>query len=169
MGTPDLVDPVPDALLPLDLQNTYRERYRAMRPGWQTSGSQLEAMVRGYATPESNVLDLGCGRGGVVELIWRDVRLAAGLDPDTPSLTGHRAPGMPILRGVGEHLPFANGSFDLVVCVWAVSYTHLRAHETRHDLVCRLVLEKKIDELVPRLALSDDRIIAHDERPVRTP
>src|SRR5450756_2797264 len=25
--------------------------------------------------------------------------------------------------------------------VWAVSYTHLRAHETRHDLVCRLLLE----------------------------
>src|SRR5450756_1454972 len=23
-----------------------------------------------------------------------------------------------------------------------VSYTHLRAHETRHDLVCRLLLEK---------------------------
>ena len=28
----------------------------------------------------------------------------------------------------------------------AVSYTHLRAHETRHDLVCRLLLEKKKDE-----------------------
>ena len=27
--------------------------------------------------------------------------------------------------------------------VAAVSYTHLRAHETRHDLVCRLLLEKK--------------------------
>src|SRR5450759_4610485 len=26
-----------------------------------------------------------------------------------------------------------------------VSYTHLRAHETRHDLVCRLLLEKKND------------------------
>src|SRR5450759_4981767 len=24
-----------------------------------------------------------------------------------------------------------------------VAYTHLRAHETRHDLVCRLLLEKK--------------------------
>src|SRR5665648_255153 len=24
---------------------------------------------------------------------------------------------------------------------WSVSYTHLRAHETRHDLVCRLLLE----------------------------
>src|SRR5450756_2754159 len=25
----------------------------------------------------------------------------------------------------------------------AVSYTHLRAHETRHEIVCRLLLEKK--------------------------
>src|SRR5450756_2404445 len=28
-----------------------------------------------------------------------------------------------------------------------VSYTHLRAHETRHDLVCRLLLEKKKKQL----------------------
>src|SRR5450756_1938910 len=27
--------------------------------------------------------------------------------------------------------------------ICSVSYTHLRAHETRHDLVCRLLLEKK--------------------------
>ena len=27
--------------------------------------------------------------------------------------------------------------------LYAVSYTHLRAHETREDLVCRLLLEKK--------------------------
>src|SRR5450759_875648 len=30
-----------------------------------------------------------------------------------------------------------------VVNTYTVSYTHLRAHETRHDLVCRLLLEKK--------------------------
>ena len=30
----------------------------------------------------------------------------------------------------------------------AVSYTHLRAHETRHDLVCRLLLEKKKGKFV---------------------
>eukprot|EP00825_Cyclidium_porcatum_P031432 TRINITY_DN33297_c0_g1_i1.p1 TRINITY_DN33297_c0_g1~~TRINITY_DN33297_c0_g1_i1.p1 ORF type:complete len:134 (-),score=9.97 TRINITY_DN33297_c0_g1_i1:23-424(-) len=33
--------------------------------------------------------------------------------------------------------------FSHVLCVDTVSYTHLRAHETRHDLVCRLLLEKK--------------------------
>src|SRR5659263_714165 len=32
---------------------------------------------------------------------------------------------------------------QLSTSVEAVSYTHLRAHETRHDLVCRLLLEKK--------------------------
>src|SRR5659263_689139 len=29
----------------------------------------------------------------------------------------------------------------------SVSYTHLRAHETRHDLVCRLLLEKKKENI----------------------
>ena len=29
----------------------------------------------------------------------------------------------------------------------SVSYTHLRAHETRHDLVCRLLLEKKKEQI----------------------
>src|SRR5659263_750568 len=33
--------------------------------------------------------------------------------------------------------------FLFAECLIAVSYTHLRAHETRHDLVCRLLLEKK--------------------------
>src|SRR5665648_821664 len=30
------------------------------------------------------------------------------------------------------------GRFDRLVYIPPVSYTHLRAHETRHDLVCRL-------------------------------
>src|SRR5690349_19686872 len=90
------------ALLPLTLQNVYRDRYRAMRPDWRSSGDQLEALVRSKLTPESRILDLGCGRGGVMELLWRDVKLAAGLDPDSPSLTEHRASGMPVIRGVGE-------------------------------------------------------------------
>eukprot|EP00825_Cyclidium_porcatum_P034313 TRINITY_DN36115_c0_g1_i1.p2 TRINITY_DN36115_c0_g1~~TRINITY_DN36115_c0_g1_i1.p2 ORF type:complete len:240 (+),score=3.04 TRINITY_DN36115_c0_g1_i1:151-870(+) len=38
--------------------------------------------------------------------------------------------------------PVANYTYDSQYSA-SVSYTHLRAHETRHDLVCRLLLEKK--------------------------
>jgi SAM-dependent methyltransferase len=109
-------------LVPLDSQNHYRDRYRTMRPGWTPSGDQLERIVRGYVGRDSRVLDLGCGRGGVAEVIWRDVRLAAGVDPDPASLAGHRAAGMPVVRGVGEDLPFAAGAFDVVVSVWVLEH-----------------------------------------------
>ena len=109
-------------LLPLDAQNAYRARYGRIRPGWRPSGDQLEAIVRGYVSRAANVLDLGCGRGGVTEVIWQDVRLAAGVDPDLASLEEHRAAGMPVVRAVGENLPFAADSFDLVVAVWVLEH-----------------------------------------------
>ena len=93
--------------------------------------------MRSHTTAQSRVLDLGCGRGGVVELIWRDVKLAAGIDPDSPSLAEHRAAGLPVVRGVGERLPFVDETFDLVVCLWVLE--HLRdpavtLHEVRRVL-----------------------------------
>ncbi len=33
-----------------------------------------------------------------------------------------------------------------MISQWTVSYTHLRAHETGRNLVCRLLLEKKKNE-----------------------
>ncbi len=125
------------ALLPLDAQNSYRRRYGAMHPGWRPSGDQLETLVRGLITPDSRVLDLGCGRGGVVELIWNEVAVAAGLDPDAPSLTEHRAPGMPVLRGVGERLPFVDGALDLIVSVWVLE--HLRDPKATFEEVRRVL------------------------------
>src|SRR5450759_5010230 len=60
-------------------------------------------------------------------------------------------------RLLDELRPFGNFKFDVLGkllrrigsrgiirgALQPVSYTHLRAHETRHDLVCRLLLEKK--------------------------
>ena len=41
--------------------------------------------------------------------------------------------------------------FDRAVQANAVSYTHLRAHETVLDIVCRLLLEKKNTALLPHV------------------
>src|SRR5450756_1104426 len=46
--------------------------------------------------------------------------------------------GMPMMRE-----SWRNSRMKLINKIIPVSYTHLRAHETRHDLVCRLLLEKK--------------------------
>jgi SAM-dependent methyltransferase len=155
------------ALLPLARQNAYRERYRATHPGWRPSGDELEALVRSRLTPQSRMLDLGCGRGGVVELFWRQVELAVGLDPDAPSLTDHRAPGMPVIRGLGERLPFAADSFDLVVSVWVMEHLKeplVTLREVRRvlrpgghfvfltpNLRHPLVLANRLGKAVPRL------------------
>ena len=44
----------------------------------------------------------------------------------------------------------------------SVSYTHLRAHETEADLVCRLLLEKKRNEIL-QMALLEPKIAILDE------
>ncbi len=108
-------------MLPLSRQNAYRARYKQMRPGWQTSGEIIEAWVRQYIQPQVCVLDVGCGRGGVMELFWREVRLAVGLDPDWASLAERREP-LPVACGLGETLPFADSRFDLVMALWVLEH-----------------------------------------------
>jgi ubiquinone/menaquinone biosynthesis C-methylase UbiE len=61
-------------------------------------------------------LDLGCGTGRNLSLFGAGVR-AIGLDPCHPSLlkARRRAPGVPLVRGRAEALPFRDGAFDSVV------------------------------------------------------
>ena len=52
----------------------------------------------------------------------------------------------PVCDAVAEEVAVAlsyNGISHVVMMMTPVSYTHLRAHETVLDLVCRLLLEKK--------------------------
>src|SRR5450756_831765 len=51
--------------------------------------------------------------------------------------------GAPTMENAHPHLDCKGDIAIVHNGIIAVSYTHLRAHETRHDLVCRLLLEKK--------------------------
>jgi SAM-dependent methyltransferase len=102
-------------------QTTYRETYRAARPGWMSSGEQFDRIVEKHLTAESMVLDLGCGRTGGMERFWHEARTAVGIDPDLASLAARKG-GMPVLQADGEKLPFANETFDMVVSVWVVEH-----------------------------------------------
>ncbi len=93
-----------------------------MRPGWQPSGPVYEALVRRYVAPQARWLDIGCGRGGIVELLGEQVSLCAGVDPDHASLREHRAGHVRLCAGKIEAMPFCAGSFDLVTCSWVIEH-----------------------------------------------
>ena len=67
--------------------------------------------------------------------------LASGMSPFGMALV------VPTLELFAQkfNAPYSSIQFILSAYVFgiAVSYTHLRAHETRSNLVCRLLLEKK--------------------------
>ena len=76
------------------------------------------------------------GNAGVRSIL-RGHRTASGLPQSTPILaTMLKKEGYQTALTGKWHLGLAEGSRP-------VSYTHLRAHETRGNLVCRLLLEKK--------------------------
>src|SRR5450759_2530054 len=84
-------------------------------------------------TPSPNPWDLSLSRQNVCSTL-KELERRVGLRRDAT-----RAPIQgPEWQGAGfQSRPQNSHSHS------TVSYTHLRAHETRHDLVCRLLLEKK--------------------------
>ena len=77
----------------------------------------LDRWRRGLADgARGRTLDLGCGTGRNLPLCPAGVR-AVGLDPALDSLrrARRRAPGVPLVCGSAEALPFRSGAFDTVV------------------------------------------------------
>jgi ubiquinone/menaquinone biosynthesis C-methylase UbiE len=124
-------------VISLDRQNRYRELYARLRPGYRTSGQVYEALVRQHATPQARVLDLGCGRGGVMELLADHVALPVGVDPDPASLVEYREPTVCRAAALADALPFPEASFDLVLCSWVIE--HLAYPEAAFSEVARVL------------------------------
>lgn len=110
--------------LSIDQQEAYRRRYAESHPQWRPSTHVYQDLVAAHLTPESRVLDLGCGRGGVMERLHRQAGSVIGADPDHRSLREHRQPALPLSCGLAEALPYPAEAFDLVCCSWVLE--HLR-------------------------------------------
>eukprot|EP00657_Telonema_sp_P-1_P000163 TRINITY_DN10293_c0_g1_i1.p1 TRINITY_DN10293_c0_g1~~TRINITY_DN10293_c0_g1_i1.p1 ORF type:complete len:129 (+),score=72.53 TRINITY_DN10293_c0_g1_i1:136-522(+) len=81
---------------------------------------------------------IGEGSGGIVGLDNLELVVSGVLDEPGPSASEVANGG-----GGEDLLKLIEGTEGSVDLLEAVSYTHLRAHETVLDLVCRLLLEKK--------------------------
>lgn len=109
-------------MLPLARQNALRAQYQSKHPDWRPATFVYEQAIRCCLASGMRVLDLGCGRGGVLEQLGETVTYPVGLDPDFGSLRGHRAHRLPRAVGLASALPFAAQSFDLVLCSWVLEH-----------------------------------------------
>lgn len=108
-------------MLSLDQQNQLREQYRQRRPTWRPATEQYAALVRDALRPSAHVLDIGCGRGGLVEQLDHPLAQVVGIDPDWQSLQQHRLP-LPRVVGWSDALPFAPAHFDVAFASWVLEH-----------------------------------------------
>jgi SAM-dependent methyltransferase len=108
-------------MLSLESQNLLREEYKRLHPEWRPATEVFGELVRFHLRHDSCVLDLGCGRGGLVEQLDHPLEKVTGVDLDMQSLREHRS-GLPRAAAYCEHLPFADNSFDLVFSSWLLEH-----------------------------------------------
>lgn len=104
-----------------DRLETYRRQYAVLKPGWMPATIRYQRWVAEALTSDARILDLGCGRGGIVERLgvrgtW------VGVDPDRTSLRAHRVAALPTGQATAHRLPFAERTFDLVVSSWVFEH-----------------------------------------------
>lgn len=77
--------------------------------------SYAYVLSQSFDFPDSaTVLDVGCGIGK--QLVESKGRLRIGLEPHIPSAIESKQRGFPVLRAFAEHLPFADDTFDGIIC-----------------------------------------------------
>jgi SAM-dependent methyltransferase len=108
-------------MLTLKEQNQLREAYRARHPGWQPATEVYAALVRAQLQPHSRVLDLGCGRGGLVEQLDHPLPTMVGIDPDLDSLREHRLP-LPRAQATSSQLPLPDSLIDVAFASWLLEH-----------------------------------------------
>jgi len=83
------------------------------RAGQQRRLQMILAAAGGRAS--GRVLDDGCGLGLYLQRLAPQARAACGVEFDAARARQAGAGGQPVARAAGEHLPFADGTFDLIL------------------------------------------------------
>ena len=85
---------------------------------WGNFETNLEFLQRvGFASTGLHVLEIGCGKGALLNRMRSAGHTACGIDPDAEAIAfcNKTYPGIDARVGFGDALPFADHSFDTVL------------------------------------------------------
>lgn len=100
-----------------------RLHHRWLRHAGGEAQAALEALVRALITPETKLLDAGCGTGNMARALIAEglpPKAITLLDPSEAMLARCADIPVPRVKGRLEALPFKDEVFDIVTCVWAL-------------------------------------------------
>jgi SAM-dependent methyltransferase len=105
--------------------------------------------------PVGEGLDVGCGTGVLAERLARQGLAMTGVDPSAGMLDvlRQKGPSVTAVQGSGTALPFADDSFDLVMCVAVL-----------HHVADAAAVQETLGEMV-RVARPTGRVVVWDHNP----
>jgi len=73
--------------------------------------------------PGTVVLDIGCGKGRQLQQLVHKGCRAVGIEPSSDLVSQCTALGLNVMEGRAENLPFADSSFDGIICKVVMPFT----------------------------------------------
>ncbi|GAA3740732.1 class I SAM-dependent methyltransferase [Streptomyces tremellae] len=144
------------------------ELYDSSRPGYPPALLDAVEQAAGRGLAGADVVDVGAGTGLATRaLLARGARVTA-VEPG-PGMAGqlHRGlPGVPLVRGVGDALPLADTSADVITYAQSWHWTDRARAYAEAMRVLRpggalAMFWNAADQAVPWIAAQDERLRAH--------
>lgn len=108
-------------LRPLNRQEWYRHVYRGLVSDWKDSLARYCHIIDAYTSPDTHVLDIGCGHADFLASVYAKTSYTYGIDPDAEALRKNKIIKHTVV-GTADHLPFADNAFDLIVAAWVFEH-----------------------------------------------
>jgi ubiquinone/menaquinone biosynthesis C-methylase UbiE len=102
--------------------------YHSLELSIATNPQDPRRLLPPVSPSHRRILDVGCGAGQtLIACDFSETVMAVGVDVDHEALGMGRSvcPKIHFVMAQGEELPFANESFDLVICRVALPYMHV--------------------------------------------
>jgi len=127
----------------VDFSAILRHRYQRCQhifarwyPNFRNAGEQYQDLIAAVVTPDTALIDVGCGRMSLAEAAIHTTSRSVGVDLRLNDLQHNTTVRQRVLANA-EHLPFASASFDVLVSQWTIE--HLQDPQSVFDEMSRIV------------------------------